>query len=122
VKPRFPKGVFDGGDEPDARFTLANERTFLAWVRTSLALVAGAVAIHTPALDLDRWIETAASLSLLSAAGIAIGQAWWRWRATERALRTGQPLPGFGGPLLMAGVVCVLIVGATVGVIVVAVR
>ena len=119
---RFPRDVFEDGEEPDARFSLANERTFLAWVRTSLALVAGAVAVHTPAIDLDRWVETAASLCLLAAAGLAIGQAWWRWRATERAMRTGQPLPGFGGPLMMAAVVSVLIAGATIGVIVVAVR
>lgn len=110
------------GEEPDLRFTLANERTFLAWVRTSLALVAGAIAVHTPAVDLDHRVETAVSLCLLAAAGLSIGQAWWRWRATDRALRTGQPLPGFGGPLLMAAVVAILILGATVGVVVAAMR
>ena len=31
----------DDGEEPDYRFTLANERTFLAWVRTALGLLAG---------------------------------------------------------------------------------
>lgn len=40
---RWPRSVFGVGDEPDARFTFANERTFLAWIRTSLALLAGAV-------------------------------------------------------------------------------
>jgi putative membrane protein len=34
---RFPRSVFSRGTEPDARFTLANERTFLAWIRTALA-------------------------------------------------------------------------------------
>ena len=34
---RFPRGVFARGTDPDPRFTLANECTFLAWVRTSLA-------------------------------------------------------------------------------------
>lgn len=33
------------GTEPDYRFTLANERTFLAWIRTALALIAGGVAV-----------------------------------------------------------------------------
>lgn len=42
-----PMGVYDDGDEPDPRFTLANERTFLAWVRTTLAMLAGAVALHS---------------------------------------------------------------------------
>lgn len=31
--------------EPDYRFTLANERTFLAWQRTALGLLAAAVAL-----------------------------------------------------------------------------
>jgi hypothetical protein len=31
--------------EPDYRFTFANERTFLAWIRTALALIAGGVAV-----------------------------------------------------------------------------
>lgn len=119
---RFPKDVFADGEEPDARLTLANERTFLAWVRTSLALLAGAVAVHTPALDLDEWVKIAASLCLLAAAGLAIGQSWTRWRATERAIRTGEPLPGFGGPVMLASVLAVLIVGVAVGVIVVAAR
>ena len=34
-----------GGEEPDPRFTLANERTFLAWIRTSLAFLAGGIAV-----------------------------------------------------------------------------
>jgi putative membrane protein len=122
VKPRFPKDVFGGGDEPDPRLSQSNERTFLAWIRTSLTLLAGAVAVHTPALDLDKWLKTIASLCLLVAAGVAIAQSWTRWRATERAMRTGQPLPGFGGPVMLAAVLGVLIVGVAVGVIVDAVR
>ena len=38
--------VLRGGTEPDPRFTLANERTFLAWIRTSLAFLAGGIAIE----------------------------------------------------------------------------
>ncbi|MBM4509720.1 DUF202 domain-containing protein, partial [Rhodococcus hoagii] len=34
---------FPGGEDPDPRFTLANERTYLAWVRTGLGLIAAAV-------------------------------------------------------------------------------
>ena len=119
---RFPKDVFDDGEEPDPRLSQSNERTFLAWVRTSLALVAGAVAVHTPALELDERAKTIASLCLLAAAGVAIVQSWTRWRATERAMRTGEPLPGFGGPVLLASVLGVLIVGVAVGVIVEALR
>ena len=39
MKPRW----YEEGEEPDYRFTLANERTFLAWLRTALALIAGGV-------------------------------------------------------------------------------
>lgn len=119
---RFPKQVFDEGDEPNAQLSMANERTFLAWIRTSLALLAGAIAVHTPAVDLDVWVKNIASMWLLLAAGVAIGESWRRWRATERALRTGRPLPGFGGPALLAAVLGLLISGVAVGVIVVAVR
>jgi putative membrane protein len=34
---------YDEGVDPDRRYSLANERTFLAWIRTSLALVADAI-------------------------------------------------------------------------------
>lgn len=122
MKPRFPRRVFDDGEEPDPRLSQSNERTFLAWIRTGLALVAGAVAVHTPALDLDEWVATAASLCLLAAAGVAIVQSWTRWRVTERAMRTGEPLPGFGGPAVLASVLGVLIIGVAVGVIVDALR
>lgn len=119
---RFPNGVFGQGVEPDARFTLANERTFLAWIRTSLALLAGSIAVHTPAVALDRWVENALSLVLLSIAGFAVSQSWRRWRRVEIAIRTGQPLPGFAGPAMLVGSLGALIVAVAVGVVVVALR
>jgi putative membrane protein len=121
-RPRFPRSVFAEGDEPDARFTLANERTFLAWVRTGLAMLAGAVAVHAPAIDLEQWARTVVSLVLLTAAALAISLAWRRWLAVERSIRTGRPLPGFAGPAALAGVIGVLIVGVAVGVLVAALR
>ena len=42
---RWPRSVYGVGSEPDARFSLANERTFLAWIRTSLGFLAGGAAI-----------------------------------------------------------------------------
>ena len=51
-----PEG--DGGTEPDARFTFANERTFLAWSRTALALIAGGLAVSQllkVGSDVARW-------------------------------------------------------------------
>jgi len=119
---RFPKDVYDDGNDPNAQLSLANERTFLAWIRTALALLAGAVAVHVPAISLDEWVATFASLVLLLAAAVAVAESWRRWRATERAMRTGQPLPGFGGAAVLAVLLAILIVGVTAGVIVVAVR
>lgn len=36
----------DSGKDPDYRFSLANERTFPAWIRTALAILAGALLLH----------------------------------------------------------------------------
>lgn len=55
--PRHPHWVYDHGSEPDPRFTLANERTFLARARTVLGLLAGAVALHSfqvPSIEVLR--------------------------------------------------------------------
>ena len=40
-----PARVHEEGVTPDYRFSLANERTFLAWLRTGLALVGGGFAV-----------------------------------------------------------------------------
>lgn len=90
---RFPRGVYRHGTEPDARFSLANERTFLAWIRTALALLAGGVALESLGLGIHPGLRSAASLLLL-VAGIATPvQAWFGWGHAERALRRGAPLP-----------------------------
>ena len=79
---------------PDYRFTLANERTLLAWLRTGLALVAGGVAVATYAPDLGvRWGDAAVALALVV---IGLGTAaagYSRWRANEAAIRADRPLP-----------------------------
>ncbi|WP_407359205.1 DUF202 domain-containing protein [Microbacterium sp. LTA6] len=91
---RFPRHVYDHGREPDARFTLANERTFLAWIRTSLALLAGGVALELLGLDLEPRLRLAASLILVIAGAVTPVLAWLGWGRTERALREDAPLPG----------------------------
>lgn len=90
---RFPAAVYREGREPDARFSLANERTFLAWIRTSLALLAAGVALAALGSGIQPTLRLAASV-LLILTGIATPvQAWLGWMRSERALRRGTPLP-----------------------------
>jgi putative membrane protein len=99
---RRPHAVYETGPDPDPRFSLANERTYLAWTRTALALVAAAVAANAPALGLTDAASLVLSITLLVLAGVCLYQGTSRWRRTEVAMRTGGSLPGFGGALLLA--------------------
>ncbi|WP_114854312.1 YidH family protein [Brachybacterium sp. YJGR34] len=106
---RFPRSVYQHGNEPDPRFSLANERTFLAWLRTALAMYAGAFALEALALpEATGWRLSAAAVFVLLGTLAAV-QAWVRWRSTEKSLRLARPLPGLAvGGVLVVG----LIVGA----------
>jgi putative membrane protein len=112
VTRRFPGWIYGHGTEPDPRFTLANERTFLAWIRTSLALVAGGVALEALSLPLQPTLRLCASVLLLLLGLVVPALAWWDWGTTERAMREEEPLPGSRltlalavGALLVAGLV-----------------
>ena len=93
---RFPAWVYDTGDEPDPRFTLANERTYLAWIRTALALIAGGVALEALGLPLQPTIRLCAAAVLVAVGTIVPLLAWSTWGTIERAMRTGAPLPASG--------------------------
>lgn len=101
---RWPRGVYGQGQEPDPRFSLANERTFLAWIRTSLALLAGAAAVHVFDLDVPAHVARIASTGLAVAGLVCAVNAWWGWSRTERAMRLGIPLPSnvVGAALVLA--------------------
>lgn len=68
---RWPGRVYDSGHEPDPRFTLANERTFLAWTRTALALIAAGVSLAAFVEDFPRGLREAVAIAL-----ILTGMAW----------------------------------------------
>jgi putative membrane protein len=86
--------VLGGGTEPDPRFTLANERTFLAWIRTSLALLAGGVAVEAFMADLfGPEMRKTVALLLLVLALLIGGGSFFRWLNVERSMRRKDPLP-----------------------------
>jgi len=103
---RHPRWVYGEGEEPDPRFTLANERTFLAWVRTALAMLAGGVALHALGLPETQWIRASLAVLLVLLGAAVTVFALIRWARVERAIRTSRPLPAFSlGYLLTAAVV-----------------
>ncbi|MGH3347478.1 MAG: YidH family protein [Nocardioides sp.] len=91
---RWPSWVYGVGATPDHRFSLANERTFLAWVRTSLALLAGGVALDAVDLDGPAGLQSALAAVLVVLGLLGAVVSWLRWAAAERAMRLRQPLPG----------------------------
>lgn len=112
---RWPPSVFATGSDPDPRFSLANQRTLLAWVRTALAFVLASAVVDTAPVDIPPILRLIATL-VLSAAGTSAALLGWRsWRRSERALRRGEPLPSPGA----AGAVLAIAVAATAIVVVV---
>jgi putative membrane protein len=94
----------DVGTDPDYRFTLANERTFLAWIRTALALIAGGAAVTSllPQLGV-KGIRAALGLVLLLLGMTVAAVSYRRWDRNERALRLGTALPPTSLTGVMAG-------------------
>ncbi|HGK7506137.1 YidH family protein [Kluyvera cryocrescens] len=97
------------GKTPDYRFTLANERTFLAWIRTALALMAGAVGIEqfSPQLS-SAELRTGISTLLLLAASVMGFMAWRRWRQNEYAMRLDSNLPYTCALVILAALMILL--------------
>ena len=111
---RWPSWVYAAGATPDPRFSLANERTFLAWVRTSLALLAGGVALDAVELDGPRGLQTALAVVLVVLGLLGAAASWLRWAATERAMRLRRPLPSTSVLVWISLVLMVLAAGLLV--------
>ncbi|MGY0498352.1 YidH family protein [Nocardia sp. FBN12] len=82
------------GEDPDPRFTLANERTYLAWIRTATALVAAGLGLEAFSGNLLAPVVRSSLAALLLVVGGVIAVASFaHWIGAERALRTGRRLP-----------------------------
>ncbi len=103
-----PDEVREAGTTPDYRFSLANERTFLAWIRTGLALIAAglAVAQFLSPLPVPYLREVLAILPIAIGSGCAL-RAIDHWIRCEIAMRKGEPLPPSRFPAMVALVVAV---------------
>jgi putative membrane protein len=110
-KPEDRDDQGEQNSEPDVRFSYANERTFLAWIRTALALVTAGLAI-TQLLPPFDFAGGRRMIGLpLIALGVVIAIAsLLNWRANEHAMRTGLPLPRSPLPAIAAVVVSVVAV------------
>jgi putative membrane protein len=103
--------VDDDHEGPDYRFTLANERTFLAWIRTALALVAGGVAVVqlVPALSIPG-VRHGLGMVLTASGGVLAVLAVRRWRSVQDAMHDGAELPRSRMPALLGGAIVALTV------------
>ena len=102
------------GSEPDVRFTFANERTFLAWNRTALALIATGVAATQllPKFDLE-FGRRILGLPLIALGAVLAITSYRYWKQNETAMRRHEPLPRSPMPLVLSigiGVVAIIAV------------
>ena len=111
VPPAAPPGA-----EPDARFTFANERTFLAWIRTALALVAAGLAIVQllPPFHGIRWGRHAIGIPLILLGAVVAVVSYLEWDANQRALRRGDPPRHSRLPMFLAVIVGLVALAAAV--------
>jgi putative membrane protein len=93
---RFPNSVYGVGGEPDSRFTLANERTFLTWIQTSLAIIASGVAIEELQVGDNPALRTIGSILMILGGALLAIYSFARWRKSERAMRLKLPMPSLG--------------------------
>ncbi len=102
-----PRADTDEGTEPDPRFTFANERTFLAWSRTALALVAAGLAVTQllPPFPGVTWGRRAIGVPLIVLGAAVAVISYLEWNRNQRALRMGEPLHRTRLPLFLSLVV-----------------
>jgi putative membrane protein len=119
-----PAGPAGQGTEPDPRYTFANERTFLAWSRTALALVVAGLGVVQllPPFPGVPWGRHVLGVPLIVFGAVVAVTAYLEWVRNQRAMRLRQPLPQSVMPKLLAAVVAALAVISGVVVLVSALR
>jgi putative membrane protein len=110
ISPRGAAKVADEGSEPDPRFTFANERTFLAWSRTALALIVAGLGIVQllppfPGVPVGRHLL---GVPLIVLGAVLAVVAYVEWMRNQRALRLGRPLPHSVMPWLLAAMITLM--------------
>ena len=96
-----------GEREPDIRFTLANERTFLAWNRTALALVVAGLGIVQllPPFPRVPWGRHVLGVPLIALGAVVSVAAYLEWRRTQTAMRRSEPVPQSVLPRILVGTI-----------------
>ncbi|MEU8683628.1 DUF202 domain-containing protein [Streptomyces sp. NPDC048611] len=116
-----PARISHEGVTPDYRFSLANERTFLAWLRTGLALVGGGFAVDQFLPRLHEGLRLTFTVVLLVGGALCALRAVNHWVRCERAMRRGEDLPvtrfpsalALGVGLLAGAMVVLVLLGRT---------
>lgn len=108
------------GSEPDYRFTLANERTFLAYVRTSLAFLAGGTAVigYLHQVVDHQVIVNVIGIGLFGLGIYTVAGCYRRWHRVEMAIRKDEPLPYSSAPAIITTVLILISTIAFVAVLV----
>ena len=96
-----PQEIRREGSTPDYRFSLANERTFLAWLRTALALIGGGFAVDQFLPDLRWGVRVGLAVVLFAIGALSALRSIGQWVRSERAMRRGEDLPVTAFPTLL---------------------
>jgi putative membrane protein len=113
-----------GGTEPDPRFTFANERTFLAWSRTAVALVVAGLGIVQllppfPGVPVGRHLL---GVPLIALGGVLAVVAYGEWVRNQHALRRGEPMPKSNMPWILAAAITGMAIVSAIVLLISAVR